>query len=145
MIKALQYSVIFIGIISSFSFTTPATDWTRHVAIELKSTHPIYNNGVGNEWNNYLVVNDQIVSEGERSIFKINRRAPFIIEAHAIENDKDYPDEGVKSMTFTYSDLIAIDQSRFEITVQVTENGGRESGKMAEWMFILEISKESKP
>ena len=117
----------------------------RYISVELVSTHPISNNGVGDDWSNFLSVGDQIVSEGEKVLFKLHKRAPFILVANAVEFDEDYPDEGSKSMTFTYSDLIAMNQNQIDVNVQVIENGGRNAGNMAEWMFIIVINKERRP
>ena len=54
------------------------------------------------------------------------------IEAHSIEEDKDYSDAGENHIDFTYSDLISIeDKNRFEMNVSVMENGGRKAGNLA--------------
>ena len=112
----------------------------RSIGVRLISTHISFNNGVGNEWSTFLMVRDSAIQVGELAIFELEKRAPLIIEAHAVESDKNYSDEGSNSMIFTYSDLIAIEESRFEINVKVMENGGQQAGNLAEWIFLFELT-----
>lgn len=139
-LPAIYLAAILLLAFLQYSFIEVEID--RYVSVKLTSTHPISNNGVGKEWDHFLSVNQHIIREKEKVTFQLKKRAPLRIEAHAIEDDRDYPDVGMQFMTFTYSDLIAIDKSTFEIRVNVMENGGHDSGKMAEWMFIFELARE---
>ena len=132
------YFVILL-ILPFYSLPASGQGIQRYVTITLLSTHPISNNGVGNEWKNFLSVGDKIIKKGEKLKVKLEKRAPITIEAHAVEQDKQYSDQGKNSMIFTYSDLVAIKKSKFKISIKVMENGGHTQGNMAEWMYIFEI------
>ena len=145
MVKLSILFFLLVGAINHHSVEPTASAKNRYVSVQLSSTHLLYNHGVGNEWNHFLSVNDQILSIDEKSIFKLNKRAPFVIEAHAVENDKDYPDIGTQKFTLNYSDLGALDQDLFKVNVVVVENSGRLAGKMAEWVFHFKVSRVKKP
>ncbi|MFT4667783.1 MAG: hypothetical protein ACI9XB_004757, partial [Gammaproteobacteria bacterium] len=101
------------------------------------------NNGVGQDWNNFLSINKNVIRKGESLTVELKKRAPLRIEAHSIEEDKNYSDPGENHMDFTYSDLISIkESSRFEMNVTVMENGGQNAGNLAKWKFIFELSRE---
>lgn len=137
-----NFYVMIMLILPFYSFNNSSQGIERYITITLLSTHPISNNGVGNEWENFLSVGEQVIKKGEKLKIKLEKRAPVTIEAHAVEEDKNYSDVGKSSMTFTYSDLIAIKKSKFKISVKVMENGGHTQGKMAEWMYLFEIVSE---
>jgi hypothetical protein len=83
-----------------------------------------------------------VVKKEEEFIVELKKRVPLRIEAHSIEEDKNYLDVGDNHMGFTYSDLISITKSnKFEMNVVVMENGGQPAGNIAKWKFIFEISK----
>lgn len=129
-------------LLPAFAFHSPSRQIERYITISLLSTHPISNNGVGNQWENFLAVGDKIIKKGEHLKLKLKKKAPVTIEAHAIEEDAQYSDLGKSEMIFTYSDLIAIKKAKFKVTIEVVENGGPTAGKMAEWMYIFEIVSE---
>lgn len=114
----------------------------RKISIKLESVLQLSNNHVGSDWNCFLSVQKQIIKKGETLIIELKKRRPLVIEAHAIEEDKDYSDSGKKSMTLTYSDIIAIEKNRFELDVTVIENGGQYAGNIAKWKFIFEIKRK---
>lgn len=116
----------------------------RYISIKLVRTHQMYNNRVGNDWDNFLSVNKQIIRKEEKVVFKLEKRAPITVEAHAIEKDKHHDDAGENKITFTYSDLIAIEKNQFEIRITVMENGGQNAGNLAKWMYIFEVARENK-
>jgi hypothetical protein len=123
------------------SNTKPATA-KRKISIKLEHVLQLSNNGVGQEWNNFLSINKNVIKKEEELIVELKKRAPLRIEAHSIEEDKNYSDAGDHHMDFTYSDLISIKESnRFEMNVVVMENGGQNAGNIAKWKFIFEISK----
>lgn len=140
----LAYTIVFGLFLSFSSFHLYDTPIERHVSVKLVSTHQISNNRVGHDWENFLSVRKQIIKREEKVTFKLKKRAPLTIEAHAIEKDKNYDDHGKKTITFTYSDLIAMTKSRFEIRIIVEENGGQYAGNIAEWMYVFELVKEDK-
>ena len=114
----------------------------RKISIKLEHVLQLSNNGVGQEWNNFLSINKNVVKKEEELIVELKKRAPLRIEAHSIEEDKNYSDAGENHMDFTYSDLISIEESsRFEMNVIVMENGGQNAGNIAKWKFIFEITK----
>ena len=83
-----------------------------------------------------------MIKKDEELIVELKKRAPLRIEAHSIEEDKNYSDAGDNHMDFTYSDLISIQESsRFEMNVIVMENGGSNAGNIAKWKFIFELTK----
>lgn len=120
----------------------PATA-KRKVAVKLEHVIEITNKGVGHDWIHYLSINDKkLIKKEEELIIELKKRAPLRIEAHSIEEDKDYSDLGENHMDFTYSDLISIeDNFRFEMVVVTVENGGKNAGNIAKWKFIFTISK----
>ena len=101
----------------------------------------MWNNHLGGDWNHLLSVQEQVIKKGETLVLILKKRAPLSIEAYSIETDKNFSDAGKKSMDFIYSDLIAIEQNRFEIDVVVIENGGQYAGNTAKWKFIFKIQK----
>lgn len=134
--------LLIVLILPFYSLSSFGQGIERYITITLLSTHPISNNGVGNEWENFLSVDEKIINKGEKLKVKLEKRAPVTVEAHAVEVDKQYSDVGKNSMTFTYSDLIAIEKTKFKIKVKVMENGGHTAGNIAEWMYIFEIESE---
>jgi len=131
-----------IGLLTNYSFIPPDDNVERFISVKFESMHQIYNHGVGHEWDNFLFVNKQIIREYEKVTFKLKKPAPLKIEAHAIEKDKHHDDVGLDSITFTYSDLIAIEKNRFEVKIKVMENVGQRAGNLALWRFIFELAKE---
>lgn len=114
----------------------------RKISIKLEHVLQLSNNGVGQDWNNFLSINKNVIKKDEELIVELKKRAPLRIEAHSIEEDKNYSDAGDNHMDFTYSDLISIQESsRFEMDVIVMENGGQNAGNIAKWKFIFEITK----
>lgn len=114
----------------------------RKISIKLEHVLQLSNNGVGQDWNNFLSINKNVIKKDEELIVELKKRAPLRIEAHSIEEDKNYSDAGDNHMDFTYSDLISIQESsRFEMNVIVMENGGQNAGNIAKWKFIFEIAK----
>ena len=114
----------------------------RKISIKLEHVLQLSNNGVGQDWNNFLSINKNVIKKDEELIVELVKRAPLRIEAHSIEEDKSYSDAGDNHMDFTYSDLISIQESsRFEMNVIVMENGGQNAGNIAKWKFIFEIKK----
>ncbi|MEM1319217.1 MAG: hypothetical protein AAGG75_03120 [Bacteroidota bacterium] len=130
--------IILVATLFGYSSQTPSG---KYIAVKLVSTHQLSNDSVGHEWENFLSINRRIIKKGEKAQFKLVKRAPLIIEAHAIEKDPSYDDHGKSEITFTYSDLIAIERNRFEVRISVTENGGQNAGNLAEWMYIFELEK----
>ena len=141
-IHKIIFFLIFV-ILPNYSFHDVKDGVERYITIKLLSTHPVSNNGVGNQWDNFLSVDEKVIKKGEKLKIKLEKRAPVTIEAHAIEEDKNYSDFGKNSMTFTYSDLIAIKKAKFKIRIKVMENGGQNAGNLAEWMYIFEISNKA--
>ena len=134
--------LIFITIFVSFFLMGTTTSTNKKISIELQHTLQLSNNGVGHDWNNFLSINKNVIKKGEKLTVELKKRAPLRIEAHSIEEDKNYSDAGEKHMDFTYSDLISIkESSRFEMDVIVMENGGQNAGNLAKWKFIFKISK----
>jgi len=113
----------------------------RKIAITLESVLQISNDHVGRDWNHFLSVNKKIIKKGETAIFVLQRRAPLSIIATSVEEDKDFSDSGDDKMNFIYSDLIAIDKTRFELDVVVVENGGQYAGNMAKWKFLFVVQR----
>ncbi len=114
----------------------------RKISIKLEHVLQLSNNGVGQEWNHFLSINKNVIKKEEELVVELKKRAPLRIEAHSIEEDKNYSDAGDNHMDFTYSDLISIQESsRFEMNVIVMENGGQNAGNIAKWKFIFEITK----
>ncbi len=114
----------------------------RKFSIKLEHVLQLSNNGVGQDWNNFLSINKNVLKKDEELIVELKKRAPLRIEAHSIEEDKSFSDAGDNHMDFTYSDLISIQESnRFEMNVIVMENGGQNAGNIAKWKFIFEITK----
>jgi hypothetical protein len=136
------YSFYTLLLLSSFLFmgnTSP----NKKITIKLQHTLQLSNNGVGQDWNNFLSINKNVIRKGESLTVELKKRAPLRIEAHSIEEDKNYSDPGENHMDFTYSDLISIkESSRFEMNVTVMENGGQNAGNLAKWKFIFELSRE---
>ena len=135
--------LLYLAIITSLSLLgTTTTPTARKINIKLEHTLQLSNNGVGNEWTNYLSINKKVIKKDETLTLELIKRAPLRIEAHSIEEDDKYPDFGQNHMVFTYSDLIAVEESsRFEMDVEVMENGGENAGHLAKWKFIFELSK----
>jgi hypothetical protein len=144
MRSRIRLCLVFTVLLPFYSFHPPGQDIERYITITLLSTHPISNNGVGDQWDNFLSVGDKIIKKGEKLKVKLENRAPLTVEAQAIEHDDEYSDQGKNSMIFTYSDLIAIKKAKFKITVKVMENGGPNQGNMAEWLYLFEIVGEEK-
>ena len=138
-------TLLILVLIFCCAFKTTDNTIERYISVKLLSTHQIYNNKVGHDWEHFLSVNKQIIKKDEEVIFKLKRRAPLNIEAHAIEKDKQYDDHGKESMPFTYSDLIAVEKASFEVRIIVMENGGQNAGNLAEWMYIFELARAEKP
>jgi hypothetical protein len=114
----------------------------RKISIKLEHVLGLSNNGVGQDWNHFLSINKNVIKKDEELIVELKKRAPLRIEAHSIEEDKNYSDAGDNHMDFTYSDLISIQESsRFEMNVIVMENGGPNAGNIAKWKFIFEMTK----
>jgi len=114
----------------------------RKISIKLEHVLQLSNNGVGQDWNNFLSINKNVIKKDEELVVVLKKRAPLRVEAHSIEEDKKYSDAGDNHMDFTYSDLISIQESsRFEMNVIVMENGGQNAGNIAKWKFIFEITK----
>ncbi len=141
--KTFIYATLLLlsGCLSLSSASLPQTK--RSISIKLKKVLQLSNDGVGKDWSNFLSVQKNIIKEGETLELDLEKRAPLVIEAHAIEEDKSYSDAGKSTMNFSYSDLISIEKtSRFEMDVTVIEIGGQRAGSTAKWKFIFEISKE---
>ncbi len=138
-----RFNYLIILIFTSFLFLGNSnSNIKRKISIKLDHVLQLSNNGVGHDWNNFLSINKQVIKKGEELIIELKKRAPLRIEAHSIEEDKNYSDAGENHMDFTYSDLISIeDKNRFEMNVSVMENGGQNAGNLAKWKFIFEISK----
>ncbi len=113
----------------------------RKIAITLESVLQISNDHVGGDWSHFLSINKKIIKKGETEIFVLQPRAPLSIIANSIEADKDFSDSGEDKMDFIYSDLIAIDKTRFELDVIVVENGGQYAGNMAKWKFLFVVQR----
>ena len=141
--KSIQVNKFFsLDTLSSTLIEKPSGTLERKFSIKLESTLQLSNNSVGFDWNNFLSIDERIVKKGESIEVTIKKRAPLIIEAHAIEEDAHYPDAGKKTMTIPYTDILAIeDMTRFEIDVMVIENGGQYAGNTAKWKFIFTITK----
>jgi len=137
--------LLYLTIITSISLlgtTLTTSSANRKLNIKLEHTLQLSNNGVGNEWTNYLSINKKVIKKDETLTLELIKRAPLRIEAHSIEEDDKYPDFGENHMDFTYSDLIAVEgSSRFEMDVEVMENGGENAGNLAKWKFIFLVSK----
>jgi len=121
---------------------SPSSKKVRKISITLEKTILTENNGVGHDWNNFLSVNKQVIKKGEKITIELPKMAPLKIEAHAIEEDKHHPDKGTSELEFTYSELIAITKSRFEIEITVIENGGKRAGSLAKWKYFIVIAEE---
>lgn len=113
----------------------------RKIAITLESVLQMSNDHVGNDWDHFLSVNKKIIKKGETEIFVLQPRAPLSIIANSVEADKDFSDSGDDKMDFIYSDLIAIDKTRFELDVIVVENGGQYAGNTAKWKFLFVVQR----
>ncbi len=113
----------------------------RKIAITLESVLQMSNDHVGGDWRHFLSVQKKIIKKGETEIFVLKRRAPLSIVAHSVEEDKDFSDTGDDKMDFIYSDLIAIDKTRFELDVMVVENSGQYAGNTAVWKFLFVIQR----
>ena len=138
------YTYPILLILCSFLFMGNSKSSTakRKISIKLEHVLQLSNNGVGQDWKNFLSINKKVIKKDEELILELKKRAPLRIEAHSIEEDKNYSDAGENHMDFTYSDLISIQESiRFEMNVVVMENGGQNAGNIAKWKFIFEISK----
>lgn len=113
----------------------------RKIAITLESVLQMSNNHVGGDWSHFLSVDNKIIKKGETEIFVLKTRAPLSIIANSVEEDKDFSDSGDDKMDFIYSDLIAIDKTRFELDVTVVENSGQYAGNTAVWKFLFVIQR----
>jgi len=113
----------------------------RKIAITLESVLQISNDHVGGDWSHFLSINKKIIKKGETEILVLQPRAPLSIIANSKEADKDFSDSGEDKMDFIYSDLIAIDKTRFELDVIVVENGGQYAGNMAKWKFLFVVQR----
>jgi hypothetical protein len=113
------------------------TSIVRKISIKLETVLSMSNNHVGDDWTHFLSIQKQVIKKGETVIFTLHKRAPMLIEAHSVEDDKDYPDAGENSIEFIYSDLIDIERNRFEMDVVVVENGGQYAGNTATWKFLF--------
>lgn len=113
----------------------------RKIAINLESVLQMSNDHVGGDWSHFLSVDKKIIKKGETEIFVLKARAPLSIIANSVEEDKDFSDSGDNKMDFIYSDLIAIDKTRFELDVTVVENSGQYAGNTAVWKFLFVIQR----
>jgi len=111
----------------------------REISVNLEAVLMVSNNHVGDDWQHFLSIDDQVIFKGESLNLTLQSRAPLRVEAHSIEADKDYPDAGENHMDFIYSDLIAIEKNRFEMDVTIVENGGQYAGNIAIAKFLFVI------
>ena len=70
----------------------------REISITLESVLMLSNNHVGDDWQHFLSINDQVIFKGESLNLTLETRAPLRIEANSVEEDKDYPDTGINQM-----------------------------------------------
>jgi hypothetical protein len=54
----------------------------RKISIKLEYVLQLSNNGVGQEWNNFLSINKNVIKKEEELIVELKKRAPLRIEAH---------------------------------------------------------------
>ena len=128
-----------INIASFYGVYTALSLKERKIAITLESVLQLSNDHVGDDWNHFLSVNKKVIKKGETEIFILEPRAPLRIIAHSIEEDESFSDSGDDKIDFIYSDLIAIDKTRFELDVTVVENSGQYAGNLAKWKFLFVI------
>lgn len=140
-----KFFTLTISILSAFLFSsqTSNTKIDRFISVKLVSTIQISNKGIGHDWENFLAINKRVILKDKKVTFKLENRAPLTVEAFAIEKDKKHDDVGKAEMTFTYSDLIAVENSQFKIRIKVMENSGKSSGNMAEWEYKFELARET--
>lgn len=141
--KMKTYSFLLFLLCFSISFTAiNSQSRGRQVSVKLEQALVVSNNHVGHDWTMYLKIGKLAIREGETTTIQLSKRAPLRIEAHAIEEDRDYPDAGTKALELSYSNVIAIEKNRFEIEVTVIENGGQYAGNLAIIKFLVLIKKE---
>lgn len=98
-----------------------------------------YNNSVGNEWIQSVVVDGESVSrKGDTQLFYYGGDLDILAKATELD---EIDDVGFKRLKLPIEDLNLQKDNNYTINVVVIENKGRYSGNKAEWEFNVKIKR----
>lgn len=119
--------------------TTPAPGAEKFKVTISYSAKMASNDHVGNSWTTYIEVGDTTIKKGKSAKVEVTGEDTIKIICNAIENDKS-PDFGDATIEIPVKDLKK-GKNTFKASVTVTEDRGRYSGNLAEWIFTVTAKK----
>lgn len=130
MLRKLILLVILFVLTSIYAFSS---------GFEIAFSNPllIQNNHVGNEWQQFFIINSNSYSIYTSHNFELPNGS-FPIQVVVVEEDGK-PDIGSTTVLIDPRELTIQKQMKYEVVVTVTENGGRYKDNTAQWELSFTV------
>jgi len=106
---------------------------TQIVVLQFSEAELVYNEGIGNEWSTWMIINGQKLYEGDQ--ITVSTTGQIKLSAHILEDDSSQDDYNYETYYITQRDLQRGSSLTYEVSV--TEPYGRGAGGSATWRFHL--------